>query len=171
LGKADKFDLSPFTIQLSGTFFTVEYTKDDGIKFYFRSLQEFATPSDVVGPATVIGPDGKPVQKKIPPIKSLAQALARRNVAEAVQLFLDRGEDWTQLCNVLQMVRDDLRTEIPWVSHTKLKRLKRTAQFRETAGDSARHVKAKGQPPRNPMLLPEAQKIVREILIHWLQTP
>ena len=77
----------------------------------------------------------------------------------------------TQLCNVIEMVRNDLEIDIPraWVSHTKLNLMERTAQFRETAGDTARHAKAKGKPPKKPIPLLDAQQIVRQILIRWVQ--
>jgi len=50
----------------------------------------------------------------------MARAMARQNVAEAVQLFHARRDDFTQLCNVIEMVRNDLEIDIPraWVSHT-----------------------------------------------------
>jgi hypothetical protein len=151
--------------------FTVEYIKDDGAKLHFVFHHRFTGTSDFVATGAVIGPDGKPVQVQSPPVASMARAIARRNAAEAVQLFHDRREDWTQLCNVIEMVRNDLRTDIPrqWVSHTKLGRLEQTAQFRKTAGDTARHVNTKGQSPQKPMSLAEAQQIVQQILICWLQ--
>jgi hypothetical protein len=152
--------------------FTLEYSKDDGTRLHF-AFEAFAGGSGfaaAIGAAT--GPDGKPVQAQIPPIASTARAITRRDAAEAVRLFHARGDDWTQLCNVIQMVRNDLRTEIPqeWVSRTKLGLLERTAQFRETAGDTARHAKDTGEPPRKPMPLVEAQEIVRQIVIRWLRT-
>jgi hypothetical protein len=153
--------------------FTLEYVKNDGRKLHF-AFQAFAGASGFAAAAGVaLGPDGKPVRAQIPPIASMARAIARHNVAEAVQLFHGRRDDFTQLCNVIEMVRNSLGSDIPrtWVSHTKLELLERTAQFRQTAGDTARHfVKAKGKPTPKPMLLAEAQEIVRQILIHWLQT-
>jgi hypothetical protein len=153
--------------------FTVEYIKDDGAKLHVVFHHEFAIASDLVGTEAVIGPDGKPVQAQIPPIASMARTMARAKVAEAVRLFHARRDDWTQLCNVIQMVRNDLGTDIPrtWVSHTKLELLEWTAQFRQTAGDTARHAKDNGAPPEKPMPLPDAQNIVRQILIRRLQIP
>jgi hypothetical protein len=148
--------------------FSLEYVKEDGAKLHFV-FQAFAGASSFAAAAgAVIGTDGKLVKPEIP-IAAMAQAMARANVAEAVRLFHDRGEDWTQLCNVIQMVRNDLRTEIPrgWVSHDKLKLLERTAQFRKTAGDTARHVNASGSPPEKPMTPADAQELVRQILVHW----
>jgi hypothetical protein len=152
--------------------FTVEYVKDDGTELLFTSTV-FAGTSNLAAIAAVTDPSGTPVEAQILPIVSVAQAIACANVAEAVQLFHARRDDWTQLCNVIQMVRDGLKSDIPrdWVSCRKLKLLEQTAQFRETAGDTARHTKAKGKPPRKPMPLAEAQEIVRQILIRWLQNP
>jgi hypothetical protein len=54
------------------------------------------------------------------------------------------------------------------VSNKKIENLKRTAQFRETAGETARHIYVGGTPPPHPMPLPEAQAIVRQIVLHWM---
>ena len=151
--------------------FTLEYIKNDGAKLHF-AFQAFAGASGFAAAAgAALGPDGRPVRAQIPPIVSMARAMARQNVAEAVQLFHARRDDFTQLCNVIEMVRNDLEIDIPraWVSHTKLNLMERTAQFRETAGDTARHAKAKGKPPKKPIPLLDAQQIVRQILIRWVQ--
>jgi len=164
--------VGPLILPHFQTGFTIEYIKDDGAKLHFVFHHEFTAVSDFVATGAV-GRDGKPVQGQIPPIALMARATARPNVATAVRLFHARRDDWTQLCNVIQMVRDGLGTEIPqnWVSHRKLKLLKRTAQFRETAGDTARHAETKVKPPPKPMPLAEAQEIVRQILVRWLQKP
>jgi hypothetical protein len=151
--------------------FSLEYVKEDGAKSRFAFAAFAGASSFAAATGAVIGPDGKPVEAQIPPIASLARAMARQNVAEAVRLFHARRDDFTQLCNVFQMVRNGLNSDIPrhWVPSGKLELLERTAQFRETAGDTARHAKAKGKPPPKPMPLVEAQETVRQILVSWLQ--
>lgn len=92
---------------------------------------------------------------------------ANPKLAEAMRLFLARSEDWTQLCNVVDLVRDAIGSGIPdsWAPKKRVELLKRTAQSRETAGDTARHVRKPGwRPPRQPMNLSGAQGLVRHIL-------
>lgn len=92
-------------------------------------------------------------------------------VAEALDLFTEYRDNWTQLCNIIEIVIRD-QGEIPstWASGSKINKLRRTAQFAETAGATARHRGNRGSPPSNPMPLTEAQMIVKTILREWMRS-
>jgi hypothetical protein len=116
---------------------------------------------------TAARPPGGAVVAPVPGERALH---SNPKLADAIYRFLHFGHDWTQLVKVIEGVRGALNGEIPpdWVSKTKLKLLERTAQFQSAAGDTARHISANGMPPPNPMGLPEAQAIVRTILVRCL---
>jgi hypothetical protein len=107
-----------------------------------------------------------------PPIDILLGSLAAKPSSRAaVRLFLTKSDDCTQLCNVLQMVRNAIGADIPedWAQRKQRELLERTAQFQQTAGDTARHAhEARGEPPKQPMKLAEAQCVVRIVLHRWL---
>jgi hypothetical protein len=116
----------------------------------------------------------KPTASEEPPpnIGLLAGALeGSPDLVEAIRLLRQHGDNWTQLCKVIELAQTAHDGAIPstWVSKTKIRDLKHTAQFRETAGETARHISVgNGTPPRHPIPLPEAQTIVRLIVLKWL---
>lgn len=93
------------------------------------------------------------------------------DVAQALRLLKTHPEDWTQLCNIVEIVKDNIGAAIPtdWASRNMLRRLSRTAQHSETAGDTARHVRHPSEPSETPMPISEAQTVIRSLLIHWVR--
>ena len=107
-------------------------------------------------------------------IELTAESLYRLNnpaIEKAVTLFVTYRDNWAQLSKIIEMVQKILGGDIPreWMSHNDIERLKRTANFPESAGDTARHVGTKGQPPRDPMSLKEARQKVGQVLCKCIE--
>jgi hypothetical protein len=91
--------------------------------------------------------------------------------ARALRLF--HRPTGPNLYSIVEIVADDLGgldaiAERRWASLRDLRLLKQTLQFYESAGDDARHGKASGRPPRDPMALNDARILTRRILERWL---
>jgi len=148
---------------------------DDGTRTHSMTVNMNVTVNVEMG-ATRIAVNGDLVDYKLSQTLSIGRALdaALRDpkIAETFALFSRKRDDWTQLCNVICLVRDAIGGDVPaaWVSTAKIEALERTAQTRETAGDTARHANARYDPPKNPMPLNEAQRIVQQILQQWVQS-
>ena len=115
----------------------------------------------------------EPTASEEPPpnIGLIARALEGcPDLVEAIRLLRQHGNNWTQIWNVIELAQTAHGGAIPstWVSKTKIKTLKHTAQSRD-AGETARHRFGPHiKPPSHPMPLAEAQTIVRWIVLQWL---
>ncbi len=150
---------------------------DDGARQgYLFGATLAAAEAHMSADAQVVSPDGKIVPPAPPapsPIISTTSLIGRRaDVAEALRLYYSKHDDWTQLCVIIEMVRHAINGEIPsaWASGNKVKLLKQTAQFRSTAGNTARHLWKSGTPPEKPMPLAEAQELVWRVLQRWIES-
>jgi hypothetical protein len=110
--------------------------------------------------------------EELPPAGLLTLALAgNADLVDAIRIFKEHGDNWTQICNVIELAQHSRCRPISLagVSKKTIDRLTHTANFRSTAGDTARHILGPGKkPPKRPMSLPEAQAVVRLIILRWL---
>ena len=128
--------------------------------------------ADLVSPIGWTAEKATPSEEP-PPIRLLVRALEESpDLVEAIRLLTQHGDNWTQICKVIELAEIAQGGRIPsdWVSEKKIALLNRTAQFAETAGESARHRGLPAKPPPHPMRLPEAQAIVRLIILRWLNS-
>jgi hypothetical protein len=159
------------------TVHSFERIDKDGTKHrFFEATGTAAGEASAGAVGGVIDAEGRTVAP--PPSASpvaLTSKLLSQNpeVAAAVRLFVTKYDDWTQLCNVIAMVRNAIHGEIPeaWAPSKSIELLEWTAQGQSTAGNTARHVIPPGKiPPPRPMELAEAQEIIRRILVQWTRS-
>ncbi len=104
--------------------------------------------------------------------KSYIELVKRdKNVADALRFFTD--VNWVNLYKVWEIVADDLGNQRKiyknnWATKGDLNRFTQTAQSRHELGDQARHAHSKFLPPADPMLLTEAESLMRIILRKWV---
>src|SRR6185312_2551721 len=127
-------------------------------------------PTEIVGsPARFIVADKDGTPR--PPHSFLGgeRSLRNNDFREAVTLFMKGQHDWRELYKIVE-IADAAADPVGhnWVSAKKHDLLKRTAEFKETAGATARHARPRGEPPPRPMLLGEAHSLVYGILLSWL---
>jgi hypothetical protein len=108
--------------------------------------------------------------KELPSAGRLALALiGNADLVAAMRIFMAHGNDWTQICNVIELAQNSRCRPLAGVSKKNIDRLTHTANFRSTAGGTARHIVGPGKKPlKCPMSLPEAQAVVRMIILRWL---
>jgi len=85
-------------------------------------------------------------------------------VARVLRLVAKDSDDWVGLYRVLEAVADDVGgwkslANRGWATKTTLDRFKTTACSPSASGDSARHGKEVGAPPRSPMKLEDARDL------------
>jgi hypothetical protein len=125
--------------------------------------------SDLVVPIEWAAEKPPASEEQPPNIRLLVGALeGSPDLVEAIRLLRQHGDNWTQLCKVIELACKGRALRSAEVSNKKIDNLKHTAQFRETAGETARHIRARGKPPPHPTPLPVAQAIVRQIVLHWM---
>ncbi len=103
----------------------------------------------------------------------LSLAKGDKAVADALHFF--RENTWISLYKVYEIIRDDVGGEEAittkgWATKKRLKRFTRTAQSRAALGDYARHASKKYTPPAQPMPIPEAESLIRGILLSWFRS-
>ncbi|MBD1832369.1 hypothetical protein H6F61_06600 [Cyanobacteria bacterium FACHB-472] len=94
-------------------------------------------------------------------------------VKKVFRILTEREHDWVNLYKVYEVVQDDVGsriTEDGWATKKKTECFTRTAQSPGAIGDDARHgVEKSSQPPKNPMSLVEAQRLIILIVRKWLE--
>ena len=125
----------------------------------------------LTGHAATVRAEGNDGPSLCEELTELLRSVNDDNVAQALRLLKTHPEDWTQLCNIVEIVKDNIGAAVPtdWASRNILRRLSRTAQHSETAGDTARHVRHPSEPSETPMPISEAQTVIRSLLIHWVR--
>ncbi|MBD1890961.1 hypothetical protein [Coleofasciculus sp. FACHB-SPT9] len=86
--------------------------------------------------------------------------------------ILTERKDWVNLYKVYEVVQEDVGkriTEDGWATKKKTECFSRTAQSPGAIGDDARHGVEKSEPPKNPMSLLEAQRLIIVIVRKWLE--
>jgi len=101
--------------------------------------------------------------------------LADRHDAVAMALRLVGGytRTWSDLYRLYEVVNGDVGgidkvTGKGWATNSKIELFKRTANHPNAAGDGARHGHSTESPPRNPMLINDAEMLVFGIVEQWL---
>jgi hypothetical protein len=94
-------------------------------------------------------------------------------VADALHFF--RIGDWFSLYKTLEIVRDDVGgtgalQRRHWVSKRQLDRFTHTAQCRDALGDAARHATKTIKPPRQPMCIDDATRLIKSLIQKGLAT-
>jgi len=94
-------------------------------------------------------------------------------VERALTLYGSLNKNWQSLYKVLEVIEDDLGGERElenrrWVSRTRLKRFKWTANSFKAIGHQARHATTNKEPPASPMSLNDAEELIQGILKNWL---
>ena len=120
----------------------------------------------------MFSPNNPMFSEELPPVAQWVRAMAENHdLVDAMRILRDHGNNWTQICNVIELVESAHNGAIPsaWASATRLKRLKHTANCRSTAGDTARHMSGQGKPPKHPMGLLEARAITQSIILRWVK--
>jgi len=91
-------------------------------------------------------------------------------VKNVFRLFRDFEHDWINLYKVYEIVYQDAgRTKIEQWTNKKIGLFTQTANSQRAIGDDARHAVDKHDPPKEPMSLPEADALIRNLLKQWLQ--
>lgn len=128
-------------------------------------------------PLTIInmGSDGSnKVPRPADPIaRLLPLALTDEAVSKALWLRNSITLSWVELYRVYEVVEDDVGQSTivaeGWASQKKIDLFTRTANSVSTAGDEARHGKERTQPPKKPMKVSEARRLIDRILKGWLE--
>ncbi|MBD1907234.1 hypothetical protein NDI37_08275 [Funiculus sociatus GB2-A5] len=93
-------------------------------------------------------------------------------VKKVFRIWTKREHDWVNLYKIYEVVQDDVGsriTEDGWATKKKTECFTRTAQSPDAIGDDARHgVEKSSQPPKSPMSLLEAQRLIIVIVRKWL---
>ena len=104
-------------------------------------------------------------------------SLSKNNplVYKVFYLYSILGQSWSGLYMVLEVIVDDLGNwdaivNQGWISKTELDLFKRTANSYGAVGHSARHASTKKIPPKKPINILEARKLVENIVKQWLST-
>ena len=96
-------------------------------------------------------------------------------VNRALTLYGALEHNWKNLYMVLEVIEQDVGgkralLQTLWAKGYETKLFKQTANNFTIIGREARHGHDKCKPPKNPMTLPEAQTLVRNILLKWIRS-
>jgi hypothetical protein len=94
-------------------------------------------------------------------------------VRQALRLWVKGSENWAELYKVLEIILSEVGGAIysnGWVPSKEVKRFKHTADSAEALGDQARHAKKDRLPPRKPMTIQEAKRLIKGLLERWIDS-
>ncbi len=126
---------------------------------------------------TVVGASGTSSIAPTPPPRAISLAslaFADEAVAKALRLSMQAdATSWVSLYRLYELIEADVGGQTSVVKHgwsttTTLRRFKHSANSVAVAGDSARHGKEPGDPPKQPMSAAEAAAYVAYFLEAWL---
>jgi hypothetical protein len=122
--------------------------------------------------ATVTGPDGQPVPP-LPPTQSDVQVWAglaeSDDLLDDALIYFGTATEWFDIYKTLETLilrfgagkkqtqKEKAFLSLTWAPEKDIERLKRTANW-------ARHAKRRFKPPLNPMELPEARRLLGQLL-------
>jgi hypothetical protein len=126
--------------------------------------------------AIVRNPDGT-VQPQPPPATVAYIALAARNedVAEALEI-MGRAQplNFAELYKVYEIIEHtgNLKAVMKSaaVAATTTRLFTRTANHPGASGETSRHARSNEQPPAKPMTLDEARRLIRTLVIAWMDS-
>lgn len=96
-------------------------------------------------------------------------------VKNVFRQFRDFEHNWINLYKVYEIVKKDAgkKNKIDrikqWIDKDKIRQFTHTANSQSAIGDDARHGVDQNDPPKEPMSLPEAVALIRNLLKQWLQ--
>jgi hypothetical protein len=91
-------------------------------------------------------------------------------VKEAFHKWFSWEHSYSNLYKIYEFLEENAnkRQLEEWVTKNKITNFKRTANSKAAIGDKSRHEKEKGEPPKNPMCLSEADALITTIFKNWL---
>jgi hypothetical protein len=99
----------------------------------------------------------------------LKHAKDRDEVRRVLRLVSEPDLGWVELYRIVDVIHEAAGASIEtWVSKAELRRFKHTANSIGAVGDEARHGRERGRPPRRPMQIHEARKLVIDLAKRWL---
>lgn len=175
---------------LYGNFQSVEdagviYVKDNGERqpYFIASGNVIAPMGKAHGTGVFIPPDGidssqlhivKPPQQRDEVVDLTLIATREPKVTKALRLFQFRAHNWDNLYKIYEVIESDVGkskvVKSGWATETDIDRFTHTANSSLAVGDDARHGHEKYKPPKKPMYLPEAQSLIRSVLMQWLRS-
>ncbi|MGH7034522.1 MAG: hypothetical protein ACREFL_12400 [Stellaceae bacterium] len=132
-------------------------------------LVDGAIPFEIMGaPARLVVADKRGTPRPPHSLLGGERSLRNSDFREAVTLYTKGQHDWRELYKIAEIVQHAVKP-IPrdWISASKLTLLKHTAEYRETAGPTARHARLNSKPPPRPMPLDEARSAILKVLLAW----
>jgi hypothetical protein len=94
----------------------------------------------------------------------LEHARRRESVSRVLRLVSEPELGWVELYRIANVVHEAAGVAIyDWVSKAELERFKHTANSVGAVGDAARHGRERRSPPKNPMGLEEARRLVSNL--------
>jgi hypothetical protein len=94
-------------------------------------------------------------------------------VERALSLRCMDRPDWVRLYILYEIVQDDvgdLMHTAGWVSKAEIKRFTHTANSPSVTGSKSRHGVERTPPPKNPMSIPDALKLIDSLLHNWIKS-
>jgi len=97
------------------------------------------------------------------------------NVRRALENYGSLQHDWKNLYLIRDIIIDDVGNQTAlenkrWVSKSKLRLFKRTANSFLVIGSDARHSTSKHKPPAKPLDINKAQTLIRDLLDKWIKS-
>lgn len=163
-------------VQLAGA---IRFAPDGAMhKTVFLEPLLFENPRPVFGRPTMttIGPDGQPIPPPQPPAPQPSEVQRWARVADNeywlndALIYFGRATDWFDIYKTLECLigkfgagNEKNFLALNWADEDEIKRLKRTANW------VARHARRKFKRPPKPMELPQARRLVGQLLRRALE--
>lgn len=132
--------------------------------------------SRAYAPAIVTGRPGEP-PRKAPPVGPMLLTVAGSNydVAEVLDI-MGRVEapNWSDLYKVYEIIEHtgtlSSAMNAAAVSENRMSLFRRTANHEKASGPDARHSRSKQDPPKNPMTIEEARRLISALIQTWVES-
>ena len=114
----------------------------------------------------------QPIEKKKVLDKLLLKSLSDTNLAYVLELIEHNGiTDWVSLYKIFEAIEGDMSkdflTQTGWISMQDIKLFKYTANSRKATGIHGRHGAESTQPPKDPMSIFTAKKLIESLMHQW----
>ncbi len=132
--------------------------------------------SSVTAVLSVLGKDGK-IKKFFKKLTNKINAKAwvkasfkDDEVKKALRFFGKRKLSWSELYKIYEIIIKDIGDDIyNWVSKSKIRNFRHTANSFGALGDEARHGYSDNNPPLKPMSFEEARSLITTVLTKWIE--
>jgi hypothetical protein len=144
-----------------------EYGEASAPRSIFLIIGGVQLTARVGSPTVTVG--GQPSQPREDPWLTVASQNA--HVAEAMRLYGSREPDWRDLYFILELVEEEIgmtASRKGWTTNNVRQLFRRTADNRAVLGNLARHGTSRKPPPKHPMALPDARRLIRTIVERWV---